>query len=51
MKTISQSEFEQALNYLISEYGLFSDPVNLFFQLGKTDEAITYACNHGFQSY
>ncbi len=46
--TLSTECFDEAMNYLIAEYGLFSIPVNTFFQLDRTDKAIQYACSLGF---
>jgi hypothetical protein len=50
MKTLiySTNSFDEAMEYLIAEYGLYSDPVDQFFKLCKTDKAIEYARKHGY---
>lgn len=46
--TVSTECFDFAMEYLIAEYGLYSHAVDQFFKLGKSDEAIQYACTLGY---
>jgi hypothetical protein len=46
--TLSVECYDEAMSYLISEYGLFSDIVDQFYKKGRTDEAIHFAVELGY---
>lgn len=46
--TLNVQTYDEALDYLIAEYGLFSDIVDQFYKLGRTDKAVYFARGLGF---
>lgn len=46
--TLNVQTYDEALEYLIDEYGFFSDIVERFYELGRNDEAVHFARKYGF---
>lgn len=46
--SFSTETYDEAHNFLIDEFGFHSKEVNGFYELGRNDEAVSYAIELGF---
>lgn len=47
--TLNVQTYDEAHNFIVEEYGIFSSKqLDKFYSLGRTDEAVQYAIDLGF---